>query len=234
VTNFADNLTMLLSTDWFQPFWNAIGLSIDEPKKEFLQKSCRKIVSQILGGAAEYWLTSFSDDRCRETEDLLRGVIRASGAGEPGLAVVDEWIATSDEDLKAGSLFDGLTEDLVSDRCDEQIGPPDPAVGKAVAAEWTKLIAPELDFEELCAQSKSTWDKQIRQLTPDLPTYIANTLSIFIRARHFKMFWASIQRELKPEQIKELVNWYRSAARRRAQRNIAPSYFPDQLPTTLM
>jgi hypothetical protein len=41
-----------------------------------LKEGCREIVSQILAGAEEYWLTSFSEERKFQTRSKLDSLIQ--------------------------------------------------------------------------------------------------------------------------------------------------------------
>jgi hypothetical protein len=46
----ADHAPMLLSTDWFAPHWNVIGIEADRQKQCF-QNGCRDIVRGVVGEA---------------------------------------------------------------------------------------------------------------------------------------------------------------------------------------
>jgi hypothetical protein len=226
MTNFLDSLVMLLSTDWFKPYWVAIGINLDESKKGLMQEGCREVVSQILSGATEYWLTSFSDERREETRAMFESLAKKSGAEEAVAETAKEWFEMFDEDLKAGSLFEILTGDLLSDNVIEDGPLPCSDIRAVVARAREEQDFTEIDFNKLCTSSKSSWDRYMRELTPELPTSLSDTLLIFLRTRSFKALWTSIEGKLTPEQREELTSWYRAAAKLRAKRDIAPSYFP--------
>ena len=40
----------------------------------------------------------------------------------------------------------------------------------------------DLDFEQLCMNSRSQWDAYIRQLTPELPTSLSNWIAVAVLA----------------------------------------------------
>jgi hypothetical protein len=220
-----DNLVMLLSTDWFKPYWGAIGIILDDSKKNLMQQGCRQIVSQIISGAGDYWSISFSRDRYRETRARLDSLSKTHGTEEAVIGAIEEWSALSDEDMKAGSLFESLTEDLFFE------GSTLPSyaldvdlkviISKVRDDQWSIAI----NGADLSSRSKSSWDRYIRELTPDLPTYLADTLFSFLRAQHFKACWTLIVNRATKEQHTKLVAWYKAMAKLRAKREIGPSYF---------
>jgi hypothetical protein len=225
VINFLDRLVMLLSTDWFKPYWGMIGIRLDESKKGLIQEGCRKIVSQILSAATEYWLTDFSNERHEETRATFESLSRASGVEKSVIEAMKDWSEMSDEDMKAGWLFEILTEDLLSDDA-EGIDPLLSSDLKTIMATTREQqSSADVNFTKLSTSSKSSWDQYITQLTPDLPTSLPDMLFTFLKARRFKTFWTSIVDKLTKEQREELRAWYRRAAKSRAQRDIAPSYF---------
>ena len=63
----SDDLVMLLSTDWFLPYWFVLGIGAEDERKVCVKEGCRKIVKQIMSGAREYWHVSFSEERISET-----------------------------------------------------------------------------------------------------------------------------------------------------------------------
>jgi hypothetical protein len=71
-----DQLIFLLSTDWFESYWSTIAIVLDELKVKLVKEGCREIVGQIVAGAEEYWLTSFSEERKRETRSRLDSLIQ--------------------------------------------------------------------------------------------------------------------------------------------------------------
>ncbi|HET6844254.1 MAG TPA: hypothetical protein VFK06_21615, partial [Candidatus Angelobacter sp.] len=151
-----------------------------------------------------------------------------NSAAEPNaslIEVAEEWSATSDEDLKAGWLYEILTHELLSDSAD-QTGPVlSSSIRVIVAAAREEHRFTEVEFNKLCINSRSPWDRYTRQVTPDLPTHLSDTLFMFLKAWHFKTFWTSVLHRVTDKQRDELTVWYTVMARTRAKRNIAPSYF---------
>lgn len=221
--NFLDQLIMLLSTDWFKPYWIILGIDLDDSEKGLIQKGCRKIVLQIIGGAKEYWLAIFSNSRREETRSLFHALIGGSRAASVLSNMAAEWADISDEDMKASWIFDTLTEELVTGETDESLK-LDSGVRSVVLARRPERTSLEIDFRDLCERSGATWDRYTRQLTPTLPTFLADSLLSFLTARRFKSLWFSVCHSLTSEQRDELIGWYRARAKSRVRTDIAPSY----------
>jgi hypothetical protein len=66
-----DKVVMLLSTDWFLPYWSVVGIEATE-QKLCVQEGCRQIVHEMVNGATEYYHVNFSDERLRATRQSLR------------------------------------------------------------------------------------------------------------------------------------------------------------------
>jgi hypothetical protein len=223
-----NNLVMLLSKEWFEHHWPAIGVTLEKSTRSLIQQGCREIVSQIMSGAAEYWLISFSPEHLQTTRSMLEALSKRCGAEKDILRAVEEWSAISEEDLKAGWLFETLTEDLLSN--DESLidYALDLELKTIVLRERKPQCFTEIDFARLSSTSRSSWDQYIKQLTPDLPTYLSDMLVSFLKARRFKTFWTAMLGKLTQEQREKLTTWYQITARSRAKRDIVPSYFSSK------
>ena len=62
-----DHLVMLLSADWFFPYWDLIGIFTKDKRKSLLREGCREIVRQIMSTATQYYGTNFSVARVKES-----------------------------------------------------------------------------------------------------------------------------------------------------------------------
>jgi hypothetical protein len=74
---------------------------------------------------------------------------------------------------KGAWLFQTLAKNLVND---DQLD----ATTKLVLERTRRkhAVADDLDFEQLCSRSNSAWDNYTRSLTPELPTSLADFLSV--------------------------------------------------------
>jgi hypothetical protein len=212
-----DNTIMLLSTDWFLPYWYGIGVGLDEKKKGLFKQGCREIVKQIVSGAKEYWLSNFSDERLQRTYFMLRELIQKCGlerqvtqrilalAGEqqtPHLQEGTEWLLIS------------LTEQLLNNSL-EQGRELSPAIKEALAKPWNegKGSGSEVNLEQLSLASESEWDNYIRALTPDLPTSLVDYFRSVEAEAKFWLLWAVVDTKLTRDQKQELLLWYRRVGR---------------------
>jgi hypothetical protein len=94
-----DYFMMLLSTDWFLPYWPEIGIDIAEAKRVGLQQGCREIADQILGGANNYFLADFSEERRQETHSMFLALLRRWNAEPEMRATWNEWTNLSHQGL---------------------------------------------------------------------------------------------------------------------------------------
>src|SRR6266542_299640 len=111
-----DHAAMLLSTDWFAPYWTVIGLEADK-QKQCLQNGCREIVRQVVGEARDYYLIDFSHDRIERTRNDLRLLVRNCKLGEAAAIRVEELVANKSgrEQLgKTAWMFCNLHDELLN------------------------------------------------------------------------------------------------------------------------
>jgi len=169
-----DKAAMLLSTDWFVPYWSVIGIDADKEKR-CVQSGCRDIVRRVVGDAGDYYLIDFSHDRIERTREDFRLLVRSCKLGETAATRVDELAANKsgrDQLEKTAWLFRSLYDELLED------GELDQKIKPVLSRSRSKFsFANELNFEEMCLRSTTTWDGYIRSLTPDLPASLAHLVS---------------------------------------------------------
>jgi hypothetical protein len=202
-----DHAAMLLSTDWFAPHWKVIGLEA-EGHKHCLQNGCRDIVRGVVGEAREYYLIDFSHERIEKTREDLRLLVRNCKLSKGAATRVEELAASKsgrDQLAKTAWLFRNLHDELLNDEAlDQQIKP-------ALARSRNKFsFASELNFEEMCLQSSTAWDRYTRSLTPELPASLAYLVSTDLLAI---AELSDVLKQLTIEQRKRLHARFRIAAR---------------------
>src|SRR6516162_11289086 len=89
----ADKAAMLLSTDWFGPYWSVIGIEADNAKV-CIQNGCRDIVRGFVGDAGDYYLINFSHDRIEGTREDLRLLIRNCKLNEAAATRIHDLITS--------------------------------------------------------------------------------------------------------------------------------------------
>lgn len=210
-----DSLVMLLSTDWFLPYWFTLGIGMETEKKSLIQTNCREIVKQIMSGATEYWQTNFSDERVDKTNAMFQDVLQKCSVDKAVTDKINGLIRGEKPpvDEVTGWLVVSITEQLVHKTlgADHRL---DPRITDAIVRTWdmTSRMEPveATELERLCLSSKSAWDVLIRNTTPDLPTKSADYASAVASKDKFQRFWAAISTNLAPNERSELLKWYRA------------------------
>jgi hypothetical protein len=169
-----DKAAMLLSTDWFAPYWTVIGIEA-ENEKQYFQNGCRDIVRRLVGDAADYYLIDFSENRIEQTRKDLRLLARTCKLSKAAVTRIDELAANKsgrNQLEKTAWLFRHLCDELLTDNdLNQQVKP----VLERSRAKFS--IANELNFEEICLRSSTLWDSYIKSLTPELPASLAHLVS---------------------------------------------------------
>lgn len=174
VDTTVDKAAMLLSTDWFSPYWSVIGIEA-EKQRECFRNGCRDIVRQFVGDAETYYLLDFSQGRLERTREDLRQLARSCKLAKADAARINDVSADKpgrDQLEKTAWLFRNLHEQLLQDEeLDHQI--------KSVLMRCrTKFsLADGLNFEEMCQHASTPWDIYIKSLTPELPESLAYFVS---------------------------------------------------------
>jgi hypothetical protein len=170
-----DRVVMLLSTDWFLPYWYLIGIDASE-QKLCVQKGCRQIVHEVMNGTTNYYHTDFSDERFRATRQSIRDLARKcrlSESSEMGLEDLVDSRPEREQFYKGAWLFQMLANNLA---IDDQLDATTKLVLEATRKKHS--VMDDLNFEQLCSRSNSEWDNYTRSLTPGSPTSLANFLSV--------------------------------------------------------
>ena len=202
----ADTLVMLLSTDWFLPYWSTIGIEAKK-RKDCIQQGCREIVRHMIAGAEEYYLISFSEDRVNATREALQALAAKCGLDSASSERIAELSAPRPErhwqETTAWLLTVALDELLQDDQLEASIK----ATLQRAKANFS---FDDLDFEQLCMNSRSQWDAYIRQLTPELPTSLSNWIAVAVLA---EAKLDCVLRELNAEQQQHLLARFRGIAK---------------------
>jgi hypothetical protein len=208
-----DKLVMLLSTDWFFPYWYTVGIGIAKEKRELFQRTCREIVKQIMSEADVYWNTSFAEARVNATYSSLQAALRECEANKFTNNKVEGLLAgqrVSYADEATAWLILTITEQLVTDSLGEAT-PLSVELRNVVRESWDRVKRPDpsnMNFAQLSASSASDWDNYIRSTTPDLPTRLSDYLFGIVSQDKFDLFWADVNASLSTNERRKLLNWY--------------------------
>lgn len=228
-----DRVVLLLSADWFRPFLRVFGLVLDEREESSLQQCARTAVRDLMAAAKEYWSTDLSDARRARTAQLLLTCVLREGRNAHDQ--LDAFIGAQRESVDAEEttlwLFDAITERLVSQQADSADA-IDVSALKLIASAWQTASrdAPDEDaLEKAALNSQTSWDKYLRSLTPDLPTYLSDYASSqLLWPSKFQRFWAVLSWTLSKEDRVNLLRWYVEEAKR-----VADQSFEAKLPVWL-
>lgn len=219
--NRADDLAMLLSTDWFFGAWGVLGLSSTSTDRLAIREGCRRIVSGVLAECDSYWDADFSPARLEKTALQLIGLFGSLSLDDHDHRIITKLTyGTSDlGDLGLdASLITNLIWSLVSEyRTNEEM---QTAISKS-AFDRIEETASTLDVEEFIVQlggAQSTeWDERLRLATPDNPTHlidVAREMSRRIDA--FPKLWNHLRELLSEQEFASLCAWLSLSSQRLA------------------
>lgn len=203
----ADKVLLLLSTDWFAPYWPTLGIYLPADRKRAVQTELREEVRRAFVGAT-YWHAHFDPERIQSTkrallqafrQDLVasRAISSAVQGSVPLEQSADVWLLSSMTEMLISSGDDTLTAKIVeSARC-----------------AWQTAQGQAHDWRDICTRSQSNWDMFIKSLTPDLPCWLADFVTIELQSLDaFGMYWAEFTEAIGSTERNELVRWYERTA----------------------
>jgi hypothetical protein len=219
-----DELIMLLSTDWFLPYWAEIGIDIAEAKKVGIKQGCREIVDQLLGGADDYCLSDFSEARKLETDSRFLALLRLWDAQPEVSATLKEWANLSHQELNAVFACYWINSNLSSVDSTGSASSLEFHIRAEVVKAWELYTLAASNFGDICLRSRTKWDIRTRHFLSS-PKALANQLWRVLLDRRLRAFWVNLRERLTPQQIQELVSWYREMFR-----STWPGERPDPIP----
>ena len=210
----ADRLIMLLSTDWFMPYWPAAGLAVEPAARARLQQHCRAIVRAIVGTARSYWLVSFAEPRINETNRQFMAALQGQVLDQATIGRISDIVSRlSEEDPESTSVWvlADVTRQLIAHKAKSPTGIS--AIAEDVLGDAWKMCTPKTpEFEGVCRQSASEWDRYIAGLTPDLPTMLADFASAIVLRNQLLCYWHSVDKTLSAVEKSALIRWYGAEA----------------------
>jgi len=231
---------MLLSTDWFWPFWSEIGLDVDTATMLKIQEGCREIVRDVIAhvvSGEKYdfecinWTQASELEAKSRFERLLEG-LRAKPAVS---AVAKVWIAESYEDhIGATMILRLLTCELIEGAGTEANPVPDFPVRAAVAEAIVQYEIDPPQFKDIAMKSTTTWDSYLRGLFEAIPNEVPPTaLSTYLQPNvgihRAKVLWNRVRERLSARQQNDLLSWYRAMAKARMPLDPVPSFVRERV-----
>ena len=207
-----DKVAMLLSADWFAPYWSAAGLVVSPEEQSKGQRAARAVVRDLMKGVEVYWSVDFSDRRVSATQKRLFAGLRSSGIDArviDQISAVMRKQAENDGSVSTSLwLFGALCDQLCSASVDARL---DQNIVRVVRALWrgSKNNSVErIELENALRASNTSWDRYLCGLTPDLPTYLSDSASaLFVNRERFQRFWASLYWMVPQRERRALLCW---------------------------
>jgi hypothetical protein len=216
----ADQVVMLLSSDWFAPYWRAMELRVSPDYQRALQMECREEVERLLGGEDSYWRVSFAPERVRATRSMIASALGRYAPGSDFNKAVTNLIQYELEPHEAAFHEASTLRVLNWELLDEGAEPSgrralDPGVLAKVRDILDEIDGREVKYDRWALDSITAWDMRLRSLTPERPTLLAGFLSdeIFTRLEALG-FLRRVRTRMAPAEIAALIDWYAAAAPR--------------------
>jgi hypothetical protein len=227
--NRADDLAMLLSTDWFFGAWGMLGLSSTSKDRLAIRAGCRLIVNDVLAECDDYWEADFSPARLEKTAQHLIGLFSS--------ADVDNHDQETIKKLTYGtSSVDGLTPQaslvfnliwlLISEyRLNEEMRA---AVSESAFEHIEAAAISASDSEDLIVRLGSVqsteWDERLKRATTDNPNHlidVAREMSRQIDA--FPKLWNHLRERLSEREFASLCVWLSQSSQLLAGKDVLGS-----------
>ena len=221
-----DFLILLLSTDWFLPYWTQIGIDIAEDKKVGIQRGCRHIIDEILNGADSLYLASFSEERKQATGAKFFAVLRQWQVERELAATCNEWRNLSHRELTAVVECAMLNAQVPSADGSGDVPFLEFAIRAEVVNAWETYSLKASVFRDICLNSKTDWDLRTQKMLSS-PRTLVNQLWRVLLDHRLRAFWADLRERLTPQQLQDLVAWYRALVKSKSQEDrpdLVPSY----------
>src|SRR5687767_515870 len=142
MSNRIDQISMLLSTDWFAGKWHLLGIQSDLLRCQKMQQSCRGIVDEIFGDERDYWQVSFDGARIERTRKRFFDAADECCVDAQDIERFKRILEDSDWEMKEASLLENLTRLLNSHLDDETLGNLPRSLAQKLAAMREKVEAP--------------------------------------------------------------------------------------------
>ncbi len=203
-----DFLVVLLSTDWFLPYWHEIGINIAEARRIGIQQGCREIVDRLLQGRDRLYLADHSEERRQDTASRFSALLRRLDAEAGVSSVLMEWATLSHEALSAAVLCSWLSRKVASAGTPGNALHLEDAIRVEVMKAWEPREMPADVFRDVCLKSTTPWDLRTQNIFEN-PRSLVNQLWRVLLERRLRAFWVTIRERLTPQQLQEFVAWYR-------------------------
>jgi hypothetical protein len=220
-----DTLIMLLSSDWFLPFWEEIGIESDDASKTAIQDGCRAIVREFMDDSGSYYHIDFREERWRGTNSTFIDLLGRFGAGAVKPLAALDWGGSPPDDLSTGIMLWALTDDsLMSGEKGTTPALNDSIRLQIADLSMSSVVNPD-EFDEISRRSNSSWDRYLEGLFEETPEALSTKACFAVKQRRLRSLWSRICRRLTEQQKGDFLSWYRAMAKARdIPVDVVPSY----------
>jgi hypothetical protein len=218
-----DNLTMLLSSDFFFWHWGSLGIECDPQQRTTFQQLSREVVKYFMSftDSNDYFGTSFTDERVAETLHLFNAAIEGAKA----------------EPIKQSLIYKLSTEDTSHERRllgqawiiqrlthEDEYRPLPAAIHSHIASVWKKVDLTDSEFLDTIELNATSWDHYLASLRTDDPESLLAGLNSFLELESYKRFCVLFAKDASPEEAETLTQLF-------VNENLLNSEekFPDEL-----
>jgi hypothetical protein len=225
----ADKLLMLLSAEWFAPYCKSFGLVLTGDEQARVQRVARDGVRNFIGSNDTYWNIDLSQQRVAQTVDSFSKGLRDNGLSTTAVAQILDLFTEKQTDVEAAAtmlwLLSALSDQLISSNSTESRPEVAAETLQVVQSMWQASVrdATSEELERSALASQSEWDRYLRCLTPDLPTYLSDWAAQNLKnADRFQRFWAQLFWVTSATDRQILRDWYQAEARKLADPSFSP------------
>ncbi|MCR5881399.1 hypothetical protein LRS03_00370 [Rhizobacter sp. J219] len=194
-----DTSLLLLSSDWFLPYWQLASLEVPLKQRADVQAVARREVQALLGASKNFWDANFDPQRFEVARAALLRAIAQGARSDP--------VDSTGRDGQSLALIGAVLEaSVLGEELDAEVSGEVAAVVRECIHKHSAFSS-SIDFELAAKHSSSDWDGYLRSLTPDLPTYLSDFASEHIEMEGFSSLWAQLVTQLSPRDLGMLASW---------------------------
>lgn len=177
-------ISLLLSADWFQPAWSALGC-VGDTRLERVRGPIRSVILAAIA-SDNYWDMDRTPERIRSIYDEVTKLLH-NGLSREDAELLLRPCGSSDPLGTYASLACNITYDFLGDRAGELFSSDDVS---ALQMSFDRVAEASQTVEDAARASSSDWDIYLQSLTPDLPDFLADFFrSAYARPIGFEKFW---------------------------------------------
>jgi hypothetical protein len=203
---------MLLSADWFAPYWKVFGFITPEHEQAPIQRAAREAVRDMMKDRATYWNVDFNDERTARTERIFLESLHAIGGTT--MAQIRDLLANDEAASKELAttlwLFGALCDQFAATGSTIDVPGLDHPARKTIRTLWMSSAeaANANELEQAALTSTTQWDSYLRNLTPDLQTSLSDWAAVHLRQPdRFRRFWAHLFWLISARDRQRLLEW---------------------------